>query len=222
MRALIIICTILFSLSLLGQNNSKVDQIELIKDIQKWSKNGNKMTLSFWIPLSYWRIALEDNVDIPKETINIIESTFEDYFFLCAADIEISGNGNIDYLNKADLLETLSIEDDKGNTYLPLSTNKISLETLNLAKSLTPMFAKMFGQMGKGMHFFFFKVKDENNRNLIDENKNGSFTVKHSNKKFNWTLPLPSLMPNKYCPIDNDKMKGNWIFCPLHGVKLEE
>jgi len=33
-------------------------------------------------------------------------------------------------------------------------------------------------------------------------------------------MPLACLMPDKYCPVDDLKMKGDWLFCPYHGVKL--
>lgn len=79
----------------------------------------------------------------------------------------------------------------------------------------------MLGQMGDGMHFYLFKVQDENGNPTIDEYKEGSFTVKHSDKEFNYTLPLVALMPSKICTVDQAEMKGNWKYCPFHGNLLK-
>ena len=73
-----------------------------------------------------------------------------------------------------------------------------------------------------GMHFYFFKVQDEDGKTAIDEYQEGSFTIKHSDKEFSYTLPLVALMPGKKCPVDHAEMKGNWKYCPFHGDLLKE
>ncbi|MET2986128.1 hypothetical protein [Aureibaculum conchae] len=219
MKIITLILSLFLFLNNYGQQKSKVNQIELISDIQIWDKDNDKMKLSFWIPSSYWRISLEGNSDISEEIIEKIESTFDDYMVLCLADIEVNGD-NLTYTSKSDLEKTATIIDKNKKSYTPLSDEVIPHETNEILKSIKPMFAQMFGQLGKGMHFFLFKVKYENNENIINEFKEGEFIVKHSGKEFKWTLPLPALLPNKYCPIDNEEMKGNWVFCPFHGEKL--
>ena len=220
MRILLITLTLLLSLNIFGQESAKVDQIELIKDLQIWNKEDGKMKFSFWIPNGYWRIALEGNPQVTEETITKIESLFQDYILVFMADIKIHTGGTMSYTDKKDLKKGVSLVDENGKTYLPLSDKETSSETLTILKGMSPMFAKMLGQMGEGMHFFLFKVKDKKNENIINEYQEGYFIVKHSNKEFKWTLPLPSLLPNKYCPIDNQEMKGSWSFCPFHGEKL--
>ena len=84
------------------------------------------------------------------------------------------------------------------------------------------MFSQMLGKMGEGMHFYFFNIKDKDGKNIIDEYKKGKFSVLHSNKEFEYQLPLVTLLPSKKCPIDNAEMKGNWNYCPFHGVELKE
>ena len=49
----------------------------------------------------------------------------------------------------------------------------------------------------------------------------GNFKVDIANESFVWKLPLVSLMEEKICPVDQQKMEGNWIFCPFHGEKLQ-
>ena len=198
----------------------KIELTEFVREIQIWNKEGNNMSLSFWLPESYWRYALADTPGVTIEVANQILMTFEDYVFICAVDLNINTDGSILFSDQFQVGESISIEDQLGNKYLPLSDTEISNDALAMSEMLKPMFAQMLGQMGQGMHFFFFKVKDENGKNIINELEEGRFIVRHSNKEFKYELPLVVLLPPKNCPVDSLEMKGNWSYCPFHGDKL--
>ena len=103
MKTLLITLTLLLSLNIFGQENTKIDQLELIKDIQIWNKEDGKMKFSFWIPNSYWRIALEGNPQVTEETITKLESLFQEYVLVYMADIKIHTGGTMSYTDKIDL-----------------------------------------------------------------------------------------------------------------------
>jgi len=222
MKTLIATLILFICLNTFGQNAHKVDQIELISNIQTWHKKDSKMKLAFWIPNSYWRIALEGNPEVKDESIKLLESIFENYVVMCFADVQIITGGGFTFTSKIDLKNTASIIDDKKNVYYPLQEKDFSIELNTILDNIRPMFAKMLGQLGEGMHFYLFEIKDKKGVNIINEFEKGNFTVKHSNDEFKWNLPLPALLPSKYCPTDNEIMKGNWSFCPIHGVKLSD
>ena len=179
------------------------------------------MTLSFWIPNCYWRIALEGNPIGTEETIKTIEDIFKDYVIVCAADIVIDGKAGITATSDSILRNNIRIIDGKGKKHYALAETDLSSELALMLVNIQPMFAKMFGQLGDGMHFYAFEVKDKKGNNLIDETKEGEFVVAHSKTVFKWRLPLVSLLENKVCPEDKEQMKGNWKFCPFHGVELK-
>jgi hypothetical protein len=214
--------TILLSVSAFSQTNQKVDFTEFIKEVQKWDKNENEMSMTFWIPNAYWHIALANNPKIDEELVAHIESMFENYIFVCIADIEITSYGTMNYSDEKVLRKSLSLVDSLGNKYLPLADKELDPEMVGIIDGIRPMFAQMFGQMGEGMNFYLFEAKDKNGKNIIDENEVNTFTIKHSNKSFEYNLPIVSLMAPKACPVDNEEMKGNWNYCPIHGVKLGE
>lgn len=221
MKHLFLLVALLSTATSFGQAPQKVNLTEYIREIQIWEKDNSQMTLAFWIPKSYWKISLQDNPQIPAETVDQLVATFEDYIFVCGLDVTIHNNGTASFTDEAVLRESLSLVDDKSKTYLPLENDQIAPDAVALMESIKPMFRQMLGQMGDGMHFYLFKVQDENGNNTIDEYKEGSFTVKHSNKEFTYTLPLVTLMPSKKCPVDNAEMKGNWTYCPFHGNLLK-
>lgn len=80
----------------------------------------------------------------------------------------------------------------------------------------------MMGPYGEGMNFYLFKIHDENGNNKINASEKGFVEIIYKESSYSWTLPLPCLMPLKYCPIDNAEMKGNWEYCPFHGEKLNK
>ncbi|MDO6516792.1 hypothetical protein [Zobellia uliginosa] len=114
------------------------------------------------------------------------------------------------------------LTDEDATVHRPLGNVEVCPEASGFLKPMKPMFRQMLGQMGEGMHFFFFKVQDENGKTAIDEYQEGSFTIKHSDKEFSYTLPLVALMPGKKCPVDHAEMKGNWKYCPFHGDLFKE
>lgn len=207
--------------TLYGQT-TEVNILEFIKDVQLWKKQEHKMFLSWWIPEEYWEISLADNKQLPPGTLENIQTVMKDYVLICAADLTFSPLGSLYGAEESDLRASLTLYDDAGKPYRPLTEDEISTDARFLAGSLKPVFAQAIGEMGKSMYLFFFSVKDEKNNNLIAAAKKGSFKVVHSNNEFLWKLPLPTLMPPKHCPVDNEKMSGAWSFCPFHGNKLDQ
>jgi len=221
MKKLLMVITFLIGFSSFCQENIKVDVVDYIKEVQIWKKQGNNMSFTFWIPTSYWEIALKDSPSVSPGYVNYISSLFQDYVFICALDLEINTNATMTYTLEQDLRNSISIVDGNGMDYFPLENDQITEEVFLMSESLSPMFAQMLGQMGEGMHFYFFEIKDKQGNNIIDEYTKGEFTVKHSNHDFKFQLPLVCLLPPKTCPKDGAEMKGNWNYCPFHGEKLE-
>lgn len=220
---------IIFSIVLLilisrtyGQISEKVSLTEYIREVQKWEKHQNNMSLSFWLPTSYWGVALQESPNSSPEVIAQIERAFQDYVVVCALDLDILYGGSMSYTSEKELRKSLSIIDGDGKKYYPLNNKDLLPETSTFISAMKPMFEGMLGKMGSGMHFYFFKIKDKKGENIIDEYKEGHFIIKHSSREFEYKLPLTTLLPPKKCSIDNEKMKGNWNYCPIHGVKLEE
>ena len=214
---------ILLSISVLtfGQVETEVSITELIKEIQQWNKKDNKMSLAWWIPNEYWRIALKDNKQIPEEAIDQIENVLEDYIMIWACDLTINSDGTMKYTTEEEINKSITVLDNNNKKYFPLEKNEIDGEALAIAENMKPVFSQTLGQMGRGIQFYFFKVIDQSEKKLIDPKLPGQFKVSHSDSDFLWKLPLSTLTPPKFCPVDKEKMKGTWSYCPIHGQKLE-
>jgi hypothetical protein len=218
----LIICVYLLTVPLLSkaQESDDVNIVDLIKETQQWTKRDAKMSLAWWMPTEYWRISLKGN-PVPPETVDHIENLFKDYMMIWACDLTVNTNGTMAFTQEEEIAKSIVILDKNRKEYRPLGENEIDDEVLTIIKNMKPIFAQAIGQMGNGLHIFIFKVNDENNSRLINATLPGQFTVLHSNSEFVWKLPLPTLMPAKICPVDDERMKGNWIYCPIHGDKLK-
>ena len=81
---------------------------------------------------------------------------------------------------------------------------------------------QLLGQFGEGMKVFLFKPKHKKLHQLDDVKSKNKFSLRWDSNTITWKLPFSSVLPPKICPIDKEKMKGNWDYCPFHGVKLEK
>lgn len=204
-----------------GQTTNTVSLTDFIREIQQWNKRDDKMTLTWWVPNEYWNIALKDNKQIPKETAIQFKNIFDKYVMIWACDLRINPDATMTYTEETEVRKTITLIDKDGNKYSPLSNDQVDIEALSIVENLKPVFAQALGQFGKGLCFFLFSVKDNKGDNLISAIEQGEFKVAHSNVEFTWRTPLTTLLPPKFCPIDNEEMKGNWLYCPIHGQKLE-
>jgi hypothetical protein len=82
--------------------------------------------------------------------------------------------------------------------------------------------AQMLGQFGEGMRIYLFKAKKINGQPVINIMTKNNFTLSWNSASLTWKLPLSSVLPPKFCSVDNEQMKGNWNYCPIHGVKLDK
>jgi hypothetical protein len=228
LRPLILLCSFAFMvLSAVHVNAQqavppKVNLFDLIKESQQWVKEDDRMRLSWWIPQEYWRIALADNPQVSPEALREIEKILENYVLVCAADMRISTTtAKFTFSEEIDIRKTIMIIDSTGKKYMPLTEKQISTEARMMAQSIKPVLAQALGEMGKGIHIFFFSVQDSKKQNMVSATRKGTLRITHSGSEFVWALPLSTLLPPRICPVDQETMKGNWNYCPFHGTKLD-
>ena len=205
---------LLFSVAGFSQEKD-IDLIEMVQDLQQLTKTEQSMKMVWWIPALYWEVALQDKPQIPEEAVEDLITNLEDYHIFAAfhADIGIFGMNYKDSLN-------VSFIDSDGNTYAPISEDKLSDETINVINTLKPTLANMIGKLGEEMQYFVFPSKNKKGKYIADPLNEGNFKVALDGEDFKWRLPLASVVPKKICPTDQEEMNGAWKYCPWHGKEL--
>lgn len=206
----------------IGQDLTKVDITVFTQETQLWVRTDGKMSLTWWIPTEYWKIALASSPDVTDEVKDELEDTFKKYTLLCAVDATISATGSLITTPDSIINNSISIIDEDGTAHLPIPLDEQDESTKTILTMMRPVMAQALGQFGEGMNFYMFEISDKKGVSKIQAAKKGGFTVKHSDQEFVWSLPLSTLIPNLFCPVDNEQLSGKWNYCPIHGDKLKK
>jgi hypothetical protein len=197
--------------------NISVD--EVLEEIFKTENNLDSLKMVVWFPTEFWYLANKDTPDFDTIAVQIIEDLAKDYVIIGALDGILSTEGSL-YKNETQLKKVIQLIDQNEKAYFPLSEMQVPKSLTNIIGSMKPMFTNMIGEMGAGLNFYFFNVKDGNEMKLISATREGKFTIKLDSVLFSYNLPLTAFLPQKFRPHDQSKMKPQWIYCPFHGNKL--
>ena len=192
---------------------------DFIVDCMKSTGELPHKQLVLWIPTEYWEI-VGGQMKLPPESLAIIEKELSPYMLFCVVDYSIEGT-SLTFKSADDLRPTIKMVDSSKHVYLPLADNAISPMALKIVSQFQPAMAKILGQFGDGMHVFLFDAMGNDHRRSFDVAKPNRFLVTWEDVTAKYILPLPSVLPPKFCPVDKEQMQGNWSYCPIHGVKLE-
>ena len=218
MRKLFLCFFICFSLSALCQTN-RVNISEFMKDLTATTTSGRHVQVVLWFPTQYWQI-MGNNMKLDQQVINDLQERMNNYIIIALADGQVMDGGFVHFSLKTDVAASLFVVDSAGKQYRPEDETDLPDKVLSVASALKPVFSNLLGALGEGTNLYFFKLKNPNDQNLVDAEKRGKFTVSFNGINNTYNLPLPSLLPPKFCPVDNARMNGNWNYCPIHGNKL--
>jgi len=194
---------------------------EFVFDCTRSRGNGVSGQMAVWFPPEFWRIANAQNKNIPASVLQSIVTEMEDYMMFSVVDYTINGT-EVHFTDEDEIKRTIRLIDTSKTIYVPLNEEDLSPTARELINSFKPTMSQLLGQFGEGMQIVLFKAKKINGKPSIELTRKNSFTLELAQQRLKWSMPFASLMPPKYCPIDKEIMKGNWDFCPEHGVKLEK
>ena|SRR5271166_1009288 len=207
-----------------SHSETDVDLSAVTHETQQSTRVPGYAGFIWWIPVEYWEKFAERG-GASAEKANEQYRSLRTYTLIVAGVGKI-GLGNINWVSEPELRSNLKLRDAAGNDYEPFQ--KVSGDAEGLTAILKPMMANMMGTMGQNLQFYFFPAADKMGNPIANPLAPGSFSVVITNvlgvkeSAYEWRLPLTSLSPPKYCPVDKEHMEANWKYCPWHGVKLEE
>ncbi|UCF81017.1 MAG: ankyrin repeat domain-containing protein [Acidobacteriota bacterium] len=199
-----------------------IDLNALIDETQNASRDDQKQTLIWWMPLEFWRASASQGagIQLTDAQINELVDPFRPYMIFAIVDGKIGPFAGVQYESKERIHSRLRLSDEKGKRYSPLPESEISPDVLNALGMMKPVLENMLGPLGKNVHFFIFSAKDKKGRSIADATAEGSFRITLGEESFRWRLPLGSLLAPKACPDCGEKLSGAYKFCPYDGTKL--
>lgn len=198
----------------------RIDFDALTNDTQKSSPDPERMSLVWWIPEEYWRVALSQDPTVTKSETEGFLATVRPYLIFAVADGRIGLSGNVTYKSEQVIRNSLQVIDARGTVYRPIAIEKVEPGTKAVLSMMKPTLTNMLGGLGENLHFVVFTARDAAGQRIADPLKEGAFSLKLGEDLFKWRLPLGSLLPPKSCPADGEQLNGAWKFCPWHGEKL--
>lgn len=222
MKTIILFLTITISTFSFGQKiKEKIDFTEYVKYLSQTKTDGQDFKMSMWMPLNYLDLSAKARPDYDPEVIKFLEELFDGYTLVMIYSGEIDTDNQMFVSESASTTRNKVYLEFQGKKYKPLTDSQLTDELSELTESIKPMINQMVGSLGPGMNLFFFDVRDDNNKSLIDPYKDNDFKIKIEKEIFHYNLPVPALFEDKKCEIENETYPSNYNYCPIHGNQLK-
>jgi hypothetical protein len=205
----------LLSLSLFAR---AADVQKLIHDTQQLAQTSDRVTLVWWIPSEFWSETLKGNPNLTEAQRAAFLAGVEDYSMFAVVVADIGAMGGITPRSREAIASNVTFK--IGDEVMPLLENDaLSADAQNLVAIMKPVLANMLGQFGKGIEFMIYSNKKAGKKILsaVGE-KRFSYTV--FEKRFDWRLPLGSLLPARFDPETGEEFAGDYRFNPFTGKPL--
>lgn len=216
-KSILIVILILSGFIATAQKRAeKVPLIDMVRDLILTQKVESNIKQVWWLPSEYWRIALSDSPDVSEDIIADIEKQLDGYSLFSVVNSDISPFSGF---KQRDATVAI-VHNDK--ILSPIPDEDVPSDIKELINVLHPTLASMAGQLGEQMVFYVFKNELEDGTLAISPYNSGKLSVQVNDADFIYRLPIQAMVEKKVCPEDQEKLNGNWDYCPWHGIKLVE
>ena len=200
----------------------ELDLPALAKETEKVDMHLHKIGIFWWVPPDYWLAALRQQGYNAEQAHNVLQP-FRQYnlFIVGTGDL---GVGDVSWVKEPEVKKNLLLRDQHGNKYKPME--EVPADIGAIIEVMKPIFKNMMGNLGGGLQFMVFPLKDGAGNVFADARKESEIFLDVSDlmgpgtMTYTWRFPLTALVPAKYCPAGKEKVEANWKYCPWHGVKL--
>ena len=192
----------------------------MVKDLEILDKSADRLTLVFWMPAEFWRVALEASGKVSEKGPREFISAIEPYTVIAVVDGELGFAGAIDYPTSDAVRASVTLQDTDKNVYRPLALDDVAGGMKNLIQVMRPILTNSMGAMGAHMEFLVFPGKSTDGRHLADVYQDGVLDVHVGAKNFHYRLPLGSFLPPALDEKTGESFPGSYHFNPFTGNRL--
>ncbi len=218
---LLLICSLTISFSCFGQQH-EINLDNLIQETQKTNGEADDMRIIWWIPTEFWVASFQQEKSMSQEQKDEFINLLKPYSLFAVVDGKIGPFGGVTYRPVEEIEKSISLIGNNNTEYFPIKSEKLGPDLQNVLATFKPIFKNMMGQLGENMNIFVFSDQTKKGKRISDPYFKGGLTFMLGETEYQWRTPLGSLIPEKICPKDDEKLNGAWDYCPWHGEKLEE
>jgi hypothetical protein len=213
---------IIFALviAFLSLSARSADLQKVIQDTQRMAQEPSRVTLVWWIPTEFWDVVLQNNPKVTDETRAQFTKAMSAYLVFVVVCADVGPVGGMSPKDRAaiDANTKLSVG---GNVIAPLTRDAMSADALNFVTMMKPMMANMLGQFGQGVEFLVYPNPPKG-AEKISAVRPGSFSYTAFGHRYDWRLPIGSLLPPRIDEKTKQIFPGDYLFNPYTGEKLSE
>jgi hypothetical protein len=200
----------------------RVDFGRLIQDVQKIDASAGKFQMATWLPAEFWDVSLLlSGASLDTADTRKARRLLDKYVIVMALIAEAPGPTIDRFASQEEIASLLMIEDDKGNRYEPLSDDEVDPDILRLLESVKPTLRDTAGKLGQGLCFVVFPKTSASGGRIPRGTDKGRLTLMFGDKRFEYRLPLGSLLKPKRDPATGEEFSGSFDFNPYTGARLE-
>lgn len=196
------------------------DLQKLLHDTQKITQEGTTTNMVWWIPSEFWEESLRQNPQLTEEQKKEFIAALHDYTAFVIVNMKAGVFGGMTFKSREEILKNISLtvgdEEIKQIAIEDLSADARSFYTM-----MKPMMSQMLGQFGEGMEFIIYPNKRDG-KLILDAESEGRFSYTSFGDKYDWRLPLGSVIPPKIDPETGEEFPGNYQYNPYTGNKLSK
>jgi hypothetical protein len=193
---------------------------KLVAETQRMHQTATEIVLVWWLPNEFWELTLADNPNVTESQRRDVLAVLDGYSIFVVAAMDIGPFGGITSRPESTIRDHTEFR--IGDKRLaPLTRAEISIDAANFVSMMKPMMANMLGQFGEGMMFLVYPNGGESGAPKIGAKADGSFDYTAFGQRFEWKLPLPSVLPPMIDPETGQEFQGDFRFNPYTGGKLK-
>jgi hypothetical protein len=221
-RAFPVLCIMGAWCSPCSAQGAKPEIGKVMSEIYRLSEQDEKATAVMWFPLELWEAEFQSKTDLTPRQRQALAKMFEQYLVVGVCRFEVGPLDAYKYDAEKEIRDDLLLIDGTGTSYRPLDPDKISSDFQNFLAHVKPILAINMGKMGKNFNLYVFPGKSNRGQLFGRASQEGRFAIQVADSKFNWRLPLASMVPEKSCAKCGKKLSGAFNFCPYDATMLAQ
>lgn len=204
-----------FFIAFLNINAKGAELQKIIQDTQRLAQEPSRITIVWWIPIEFWDVVLRKNPGVTDDARVQFCKAMNEYLVFAVMSADVDPFGGISTKERA-AIETNTELSIAGTIVTSLNTDTLSATARQFISIMKPSMANMLGQFGKGMEFLVYP----NRCQKISALNPGSLSYTAFGNRFDWRLPIGSLLPPKIDEKTKQVFPGDYLYNPYTGERL--
>jgi TonB family protein len=203
-----------------ARDTPRIDQAKLAASLINLVNDGPERYFVFWSPTEYWSFILRSTGRVPEDFVELVERELRPYSIFWVSQFRLGSLGRLISDEEAVVQREFTLRDASGRLVPTLRRDELSPTVQQILEQLKPALGTMLGDLGKGIHFVVLRNEDAQGGSILDARAPGRFSVNFFGKEMSYRTPVGAFLPPRFCPKDHERMEGNWLYCPYHGLEL--